>query len=176
MTSHTLVGSITFNDGSKGSLQLNLPPLPATPQHQGYGVKTEVTESGQTVLAGTGIGIGIPALTDFGMALTIPDTPRSEHQSIIADAEVPFYKDGELVPTKVVDLPEYQQRVIIEHLELDQRVFKLGQFMGCEVWKTLDPAEQDDMHAQYNAMQAYLRALQRIINRFTGMDQVANEG
>lgn len=60
----------------------------------------------------------------------------------------------------------FQERMIEEHKELEDRVLKLDKFIhGNEKFKTLDIEEQKDMKRQFMGMLAYLTALERRMSR-----------
>ena len=60
----------------------------------------------------------------------------------------------------------FQERMIEEHKELEDRVLKLDKFIhGNEKFKTLDIEEQKDMKRQFMGMLAYLTALERRMKR-----------
>lgn len=60
----------------------------------------------------------------------------------------------------------FQERMLAEHKELEDRVSKLDKFIhGNEKFKTLDIEEQKDMKRQFMGMLAYLTALERRMKR-----------
>ena len=65
-------------------------------------------------------------------------------------------------------LQPHQQRVVVEKLELDDKLIKLRNFLETDRFKGLDPAEQDRMHAQANAMARYSGVLADRIAAFGG--------
>jgi hypothetical protein len=65
-------------------------------------------------------------------------------------------------------LPPHQQRVLSEQAELHDRLKKLAAFLETDRFKSLDPAEQDRMHAQLNAMDRYFGVLAARIAVFGG--------
>ena len=66
--------------------------------------------------------------------------------------------DRELTPAE--KLPPHQFRMLKEKVELDQKVAALVRFINGEKFTAVDPAEQDRMKAQANAMQAYADILE----------------
>jgi len=69
---------------------------------------------------------------------------------------------------EVGHLEPHQQRVVAEKVELDDRLTKLKAFLETDRFKSLDPAEQDRMHAQANAMARYFGVLAARIAAFGG--------
>lgn len=65
-------------------------------------------------------------------------------------------------------LPAHQQRIIAEQVELGDKLNKLTTFLDTDRFKGLDPAEQDRMHAQANAMERYFGVLNDRIAAFGG--------
>ena len=60
----------------------------------------------------------------------------------------------------------FQERMLEEHKELEDRVLKLDKFIqGNEKFKTLDIEEQKDMKRQFMGMLGYLTALERRMKR-----------
>lgn len=64
-------------------------------------------------------------------------------------------------------LQPFQQRLVKEYEELNDRVSKLGTFMTPknEIWCKLNCEEQTDMWTQYHAMVIYKMALYRRLER-----------
>ena len=62
----------------------------------------------------------------------------------------------------------YQERVVIEKRELDEKLTKLKEFCfgDGKIFATLNPNERDDLETQYTVMQEYSRILKRRIERF----------
>lgn len=56
-------------------------------------------------------------------------------------------------------MEDFVKRMLDEFKELDERVMKLGTFLGGEVFKTLPIEEQTDMYSQWHAMVLYKTAL-----------------
>ena len=63
-------------------------------------------------------------------------------------------------------IPPYQQRVIDEKKELDDRIEKLVAFQDTDVFKALDPVDSGLLIMQANAMQTYSDLLSHRILRF----------
>lgn len=65
------------------------------------------------------------------------------------------------------ELPAYQQRMVNEYLELNDRVMKLGTFLNSknEKYTNLPIEEQGDMMMQYHAMVIYKMALYNRLER-----------
>ena len=61
----------------------------------------------------------------------------------------------------------FQQRVIDERSELDQKIKALDAFTHGEIYKTLPPPEKADMAAQLHTMRTYSYLLASRIARFT---------
>ena len=64
-------------------------------------------------------------------------------------------------------LQPFQQRLVKEYEELNDRVEKLGQFMKPEneIWRKLPYEEQSDMWTQWHAMVIYKMALYNRLER-----------
>ena len=60
----------------------------------------------------------------------------------------------------------YQERVVAEKQELDERIAKLDAFGRTDVWKELPVAEQGRMNRQFAAMEDYSKALGERIAAF----------
>ena len=60
----------------------------------------------------------------------------------------------------------HQQRVITEKTELDDKLKKLGLFLGTEIFHSLDEDEMSDLNQQWKAMAMYSDILGRRIARF----------
>ena len=60
----------------------------------------------------------------------------------------------------------YQERVVAEKQELDDRIAKLDAFGRTDVWKELPVAEQGRMNRQFAAMEDYSKALSERIAAF----------
>lgn len=67
-------------------------------------------------------------------------------------------------PTK---MQPHQERVVIEKHELDSKREKLTVFVGSEVYRTLDTAEQYRLNRQLEAMTLYSNILGERIAAFT---------
>lgn len=66
--------------------------------------------------------------------------------------------DRELTPAE--KLPPHQFRMLKEKVELDQKVAALVRFINGPKFPEVDPAEQDRLKAQANAMQSYADILE----------------
>lgn len=66
-----------------------------------------------------------------------------------------------------MDLQPYQQRVIEEHHELEERRSKLLIFLGTEQFKALPGAEQERMARQFDYMTGYAIVLRERIEAFS---------
>lgn len=66
--------------------------------------------------------------------------------------------DRELTPAE--KLPPHQFRMLKEKVELDQKVAALVRFINGPKFPEVDPAEQDRLKAQANAMQSYVDILE----------------
>jgi hypothetical protein len=64
----------------------------------------------------------------------------------------------------------YQERVIAEKIELDEKRNRLANFMGETVYLTLDAAEQDRLRCQLDAMTVYSKFLGQRIAAFDSVD------
>jgi tetrahydromethanopterin S-methyltransferase subunit B len=60
----------------------------------------------------------------------------------------------------------YQDRVIFEKEELDERLQKLEEFVQSPLFSTLDPAEQERLMHQSHLMEGYLNVLIERIENF----------
>jgi hypothetical protein len=67
---------------------------------------------------------------------------------------------------EVQDFLPYQQRVIAEMCELDEKIEKLDAFMLTDAYKALDKSEQDRLSSQSFFMAGYADVLQRRIDAF----------
>lgn len=63
---------------------------------------------------------------------------------------------------------DYQQRVIDEKAELDERLERLSEFIGGEIYRDLDDAERLRLNRQRDAMNWYSRVLGQRIDAFSG--------
>ena len=65
------------------------------------------------------------------------------------------------------ELPDYQQRMVVEYMMLDNRAMKLGTFLNPknEKYTSLPIEEQGDMMMQYHAMVIYKMALYNRLER-----------
>jgi hypothetical protein len=63
----------------------------------------------------------------------------------------------------------YQERVIAEKAELDERIAKLGNFIAGGAFVGVPGAEQARLRAQANLMQQYSKILGERINEFQGV-------
>lgn len=61
---------------------------------------------------------------------------------------------------------DYQQRVVDEKRELDEKRTKLNAFVGTELYRTLDLAERECLQEQSRIMYQYSLILARRIARF----------
>jgi len=52
-------------------------------------------------------------------------------------------------------MQEYQQRVLDEKVELDDKLGRLQKFLDSSTFKTVDPAEQERLKNQAAAMKQY---------------------
>lgn len=63
-------------------------------------------------------------------------------------------------------LQPHQQRVIVEHAELQEKLGKLDGFLRSDALKALDEVDQEHLWVQRGVMQDYLRMLELRIARF----------
>lgn len=70
-----------------------------------------------------------------------------------------------------VNLPDYQQRMIDEYVELNDRIAKLSAFAQTETHHNLPVQEQTDMCAQFHAMVIYKMTLANRLQR-AGLEDV----
>jgi hypothetical protein len=63
-------------------------------------------------------------------------------------------------------MQEFQERVIIEKSELDQKISKLSEFMVTDLFKGLDEEEKGRMVAQLTHMTRYSQVLKERIAAF----------
>lgn len=54
-----------------------------------------------------------------------------------------------------MELKPHQQRVVTEKAELDEKLKKLTDFFGTEIFADLDDAEMDRLQRQAGAMESY---------------------
>jgi hypothetical protein len=60
----------------------------------------------------------------------------------------------------------HQQRVVDEKRELDIKIDKLQSFFSTDIFMSVDEAEQDRLHCQYQVMKAYSLILASRIKAF----------
>lgn len=81
------------------------------------------------------------------------------------------FEDGYAAIAEIVPpagLEPWQSRVIVEQIELLQRLTKLQAFMASPAFDTVDPAEQDRLGDQLRAMRTYSAALRARTEAFRG--------
>jgi hypothetical protein len=66
----------------------------------------------------------------------------------------------------VSHLPAHQQRVIGEKAQLDDKIDKLGAFIGSDWYKSLDTEERERLVVQRGAMREYAKILAKRIAAF----------
>lgn len=66
----------------------------------------------------------------------------------------------------------YQQRVIDEKAELDERLVKLNKFFATGTFSELSQDEQDRLHRQSKVMKRYSEILGQRIEAFSGTTSV----
>ncbi len=64
------------------------------------------------------------------------------------------------------ELQPFQQRVVDEKAELDERLSKLGAFFDTAVFDSLDALEKQRMKSQHDFMSQYSRVLGERIDAF----------
>jgi hypothetical protein len=52
-------------------------------------------------------------------------------------------------------MEDYQNRVVVEKKELDEKIERLNNFINGSIFKNLSPEEASLLHAQYSAMTQY---------------------
>lgn len=65
-------------------------------------------------------------------------------------------------------LQPHQQRVVAEKAELDDRLDKLGIFIGSDLFNKLPESEKELLYRQHVAMQGYSEILETRIHGFSG--------
>lgn len=60
----------------------------------------------------------------------------------------------------------FQQRVVEEQKELETKLIALCAFIGTDIFTKLNTEDQDLMHQQHDAMDAYNTVLVKRIHRF----------
>ena len=60
----------------------------------------------------------------------------------------------------------YQERVVAEKKELDEKIAKLKAFIAGDTFKTVHVYEQDRLHEQRQCMEEYSEILQNRIDHF----------
>ena len=63
-------------------------------------------------------------------------------------------------------MESYQKRVVEEKVDLDGKIDRLTDFLDTDLFKSLDPAEQDRMRRQLGHMSAYSAVLGERIAAF----------
>jgi len=61
---------------------------------------------------------------------------------------------------------EFQQRVVDEKAQLDEKIKKLAYFLNGSVIETLESEDQTLLHEQFHVMEKYSDILRRRIARF----------
>ena len=68
---------------------------------------------------------------------------------------------------KYIDMKPYQERVVAERDELEQKARKLSQFIGTDpAFDTIDPEEQERLKVQNDIMWQYYEILNERIKNF----------
>lgn len=62
--------------------------------------------------------------------------------------------------------PDFRLRVFEEKMDLDDKIGRLGAFIGNATFAGLDPVDQDLLRAQRSAMLAYSELLGQRLERF----------
>jgi len=78
-----------------------------------------------------------------------------------------FERSYRELPAMSPTLLPHQQRVVVEHADLDDRLKKLQAFLPTDTFATLDADEQERLHAQVAAMCDYSNVLSERIDAFT---------
>lgn len=63
-------------------------------------------------------------------------------------------------------MKQYQQRVVGEKNELDERIERLLLFFNSDLFRSLDQAEKDRLRTQYRVMGVYSEILKQRISAF----------
>lgn len=63
-------------------------------------------------------------------------------------------------------MQDYQERVVVEKADLDERVAKLRRFFTTPAYAGLDSAEQDRLSRQFGYMCSYSAVLEELIAAF----------
>lgn len=71
-----------------------------------------------------------------------------------------------------MELQTHQQRVVTEHDELQQKYYKLIDFICSEKFTTVPAPEQERLYSQSDIMHAYINVLDRRIAAFTSLTVV----
>ena len=61
----------------------------------------------------------------------------------------------------------HEQRVVDERNELEGKINKIWEFIGGDIWQSLNKVDQDLLAIQHNAMTAYSATLSARISRFS---------
>lgn len=64
-------------------------------------------------------------------------------------------------------MPEYQQRVVNERDDLSDKLSKLAEFLGSDMFYTLSESEQGRLKRQHIAMSSYFFVLNERIEAFS---------
>lgn len=112
-------------------------------------------------------GVGMLQGRSFKPGLIMGSTTDNQTH-VMAEFEVPMLSTM-LAPEPATTLQPHQQRVVEEHRELNEKIDKLGEFIVNKpgVFLQLPWEEQDLLHRQYAAMQAYSDILVERIAGFT---------
>lgn len=112
-------------------------------------------------------GVGMLQGRSFKPGLIMGSTTDNQTH-VMAEFEVPMLSTM-LAPEPATTLQPHQQRVVEEHRELNEKIDKLGEFIVNKpgVFLQLPWEEQDLLHNQYRAMQAYSDILVERIAGFT---------
>lgn len=102
------------------------------------------------------------------LATCLPNL-KGPDEAITAANEFAQYVAGRPIepPTKASNLPAYQQRVIDEKNELDQKLTSLRGFFESVKFTTIDPEEQRRLQDQAKFMQQYSDILWLRIDNFS---------
>jgi len=68
-------------------------------------------------------------------------------------------------------MPDWQERVIIERHQLNEKVTKLGTFLDSAVVRGIVPHDLALLRVQHNAMSTYLAVLDERIALFDGITE-----
>lgn len=71
-----------------------------------------------------------------------------------------------VMPPEFSNLQPHQQRVAVEHAELNLKISSLSGFIGSQIWKTMDGSDQSLLQDQLECMRHYSAILARRLVKY----------